>query len=125
MLSTPSPWWVSADAEEEDEDDDDDDDDDAGEGTLGMETGLAWARAPLYWEKGQERTTALLLSSWPVLCWPVRIFITEPRPLMVEPAPTHHLICCCLQPDLPTIDFYDLNIMTTFFSLHLKYSIFK
>ena len=79
VLSTPSLWWVSADAEEEDEDDDDDDDD-AGEGTLGMDTGLAWARAPLYWEKGQERTTALLLSSWPALptlCWPVRIFIKE------------------------------------------------
>ena len=84
VLSTASLWWVSADAEVEE---DEDDDDDAGEGTLGIETGLAWTRAPLYWEKGQERTTALLLSSWPVLCWPVRIFITEPRPLMVEPAP--------------------------------------
>ena len=67
-----------------------------------MDTGLAWARAPLYWEKGQERTTALLLlSSLHPSCWPVRILITSS--LSLEAAPAHHLI-----------DFYDLNIMTTF-----------
>ena len=70
------------------EEEDDGDGEAAGGGTLGMDTGLAWARAPLYWEKGQESTTALRLvlspaTSWPAwaawaaLCWPVRIFITD------------------------------------------------
>ena len=74
---------VSADAEGEEEVDDDGEA--AGGGTLGMDTGLAWARAPLYWEKGQERTTALRLvlspatswAAWAALCWPVLIFITD------------------------------------------------
>ena len=82
-LSTASLWGVSADAEEGD--DDDDDGEATGGGTLGMDTGLAWARAPLYWEKGQESTTALRLvlspatswAAWAALCWPVRIFITR------------------------------------------------
>ena len=90
------------------EEEEDGDGEAAGGGTLGMDTGLAWARAPLYWAKGQESTTALLLSSLHPSCWPVRILITELGAGTSTP------------PDLPaaasslTIDFYDLNIMTTF-----------